>query len=63
MEGNRKDPPYKLFVILIEPQVTLTHYTAYMDKYFRSKTYLHKDDPNLWTKLTKYLIEVKSKAK
>ena len=61
VEESNKNPAYKLFVILMQPQETLTRYTAYMDKYFRSKTYLHKDDPKLWTKLKKYLTEVKTK--
>ena len=60
MEENRIDPAYKLFVILMQPQETLKNYTAYMDKYFRSKTYLQKDDPQLWMKITKYLTEVKT---
>ena len=40
MEENRIDPAYKLFVILMQPQGTLKRYMEYMDKYFRSKTYL-----------------------
>ena len=63
MEENRIDPAYKLFVILMQPQATLKRHTAYMDKYFRSKTYLHKNDPHLWKKLTKYLTEVKEEGK
>ena len=62
MEENSKDPAYKLFVILMQQQETLKHYTAYMDKYFRNKTYLKRDDPHLWSKLTNYLREVKEDA-
>ena len=58
MEENRKDAAFKLFVILMQPQETLKRYTAYMDKYFTSKTYLTKDDPELWNKLIKYLKEL-----
>ena len=60
MERNRIDPAYKLFVILIEPEETLKRFMANMDKYFRSKTYLLKDDPHLWTKLTKYRLKMVS---
>ena len=63
MEENRIDPAYKLFVILMQPQATLKHYTAHMDMHFRSKTYPHKDDPHLWNKLTKCLTEVKEEGK
>ena len=59
MEENKRDPAFKLFVILMQPQKTLKGYTAYMDKYFRSKTYLTKDDPELWKKLINYLGELK----
>ena len=43
---------------MMEPRETLKRYTAYMDKYFRSKTYLNKDDPQLWTKLITYLRDI-----
>ena len=59
MEENRKDTAFKLFVILMQPQETLKRYTAYMDNYFTTKTYLKKDDPELWNKLVKYLKELK----
>ena len=58
MEENKKDQAYKLFVILMQPQETLKRYTAFMDKYFTRKTYLEKDDPELWDKLVKYLKEL-----
>ena len=58
MEENRKDPAFKLFVILMQPQETLKRYTAYMDNFFTSKTYLNKDDPDLCNKLIKYLKEL-----
>ncbi len=52
---SKKDPAYKVFVILMQPVKTLKGYTAYMDRYFRSKTYLTKDDPDLLTKLAGYI--------
>ena len=59
MEENRKDPAFKIFVILMQPIETLKNYTSYMDKYFTRKTYLNKDDPDLCKKLAKYLKELK----
>ena len=55
MEEGKRDPAFKLFVIMMEPKEKLQRYTAYMDKFFRSKTYIEKDDPDLWTKLTQYI--------
>ena len=59
MEENKRDPAFKLFVILMQPHETLKGYTAYMEKYFRSKTYLTKDDPELWNKLIKHINELR----
>ena len=37
--------------ILMQPQETLKRYTACMDRFFTSKTYLNRDDPELCNKL------------
>ncbi len=58
MEEAKKDPAYKLFVILLEPHESLENCTAYMMKYFRDRTYLERDDPKLFDKLTEYLREL-----
>lgn len=58
MEEVRKDSAYKIFVILLQPHETLRNCTAYMEKYFQNKTYLEKDDPRLFEKLTEYLREL-----
>ncbi len=54
------DPLYKLFVIMMQPHDTLENCTDYMDKYFRDKTYLSKDDPKLYEKLVEALRELQS---
>ncbi len=59
MEESSKDPAYKLLVVMMQSKDSLKHYTAYMDKYFRSKTFLNRDDPKLLDKIKKYLTEVK----
>ncbi len=59
MEESEKDPAYKMFVILMEPVKTLKHFTGYMDRYFRSKTYLTKDDPDLLGKLAGYILALR----
>lgn len=53
-----KDPAYRLFVIMLQPHETLINCTFYMDKYFRDKTYLDKEDEFLFGKLTEYLREL-----
>ncbi len=58
MEEAKKDPRYKLFVIMMQPHETLENCTDYMNKYFRQKTYLDKDDPNLYEKLVEGLKEL-----
>ncbi len=59
IEENRLDPSYKVFVILMQPLETLKRYTVFMHKYLRTKTYLERNDPHLWEKLRKYLIDLR----
>ena len=63
MEENANDPSYRLFVILMEPLEQLQRPSAYMTKYLRSKTFLQRSDPQLFKKLTEYLLEVRSELK
>ena len=52
---NMKDPAFHLFVIMMQPVDTLVNISNYMKTFFAKKTYLHKDDPKLFTKLATYL--------
>ena len=63
MEENANDPSYRLFVILMEPLEHLQRPSAYMTKYLRSKTFLQRSDPQLFKKLTEYLLEVRIELK
>ena len=60
MEESKRDPAFKVFVILMQPKETLRGCTAYMKKYFRSRMYLNKDDPQLVKKLTDHLRTIKA---
>ncbi len=58
VEESKKDPMYKLFVILMQPLETLQNCTEYMEQYFRNKTFLDRNDPQLTGKLVEYLREL-----
>ena len=60
MVESMEDPRYKLFVIMMQPHGTLENCTDYMNKYFREKTYLDKNDPNLYDKLVESLRALQS---
>ena len=60
MEESKRDLAFKVFVILMQPKETLRGCTAYMEKYFRSRMYLNKDDPQLVKKLTHHLKTIKA---
>ena len=56
---NMKDPAFKLFVIMMQPENELVNTSEYMESFFRRKTYLEQDDPKLITKIADYLTRVK----
>ncbi len=62
MEENKKDPNYRIIVILMQPLAILEQekLTPYMITFLRSKTYLELDDSKLWTKLEEILEKHKS---
>ena len=56
---NMKDPAFRLFVILMQPVENLENVSEYMKSFFEKKTYLLKDDPQLFQKIGEYLEWVK----
>ena len=56
---HMKDPAFKLFVIMMQPVEELNGTCEYMKSFFESKTYLDRDDPNLYRKIRDYLSCVK----
>ena len=56
---NMKDPAFRLFVILMQPVENLENVSEYMKSFFEKKTYLLKDDPQLFQKIAEYLERVK----
>ena len=56
---NMKDPAFKLFVIMMQPEKDLVNTSKYMESFFSHKTYLEKDDPKLIKKIADYLTRVK----
>ena len=49
------DPSFKLFIIVMEPVEILTDMTPNMKKLLKEQTYLELQDPDLFTKLSRYL--------
>ena len=56
---NLNDPAFKLFVIMMQPANTLVNLTEYIRTFVEQKTYLERNDPELFQKIAKYLTEVK----
>ena len=56
---NMKDAAFNLFVIMMQPADTLVNISNYMKTFFANKTYLQKDDPDLFTKLAKHLEDAR----
>ena len=56
---NMKDPAFKLFVILMAPAETLNITNEYIKSFFAKKTYLKRDDPNLFRKIAECLTLVR----
>ena len=60
---NMKDSAFKFFVILLQPAKSLNVTDEYIICFLSRKTYLERDDPELFKKMSKYLIWVKKKTK
>ena len=56
---NLEDPAFGIFVIMMQPVETLKRTNEYMDSFFASRTYLEKNDPNVFEKIAQYLYRVK----
>ena len=56
---NMKDSAFRLFVIMMQPVENLENVSEYMNSFFEKKTYLLKDDPQLFPKIGEYLEGVK----
>ena len=52
---NEEDPAFELFIILMEDVNTLVNIPGNMKMFFRVKTYLKKDDPQLFEKIGNHL--------
>ena len=50
-----EDPDFKLFIIVMEPVRDLPDLTLNLKKLLNEQTYLELHDPDLFTKLSKYL--------
>ena len=60
---NMKDSAFKLFVILMQPAKSLNVTNEYIICFLSRKTYLERDDQDLFKKMSKYLIWVKKPKK
>ena len=58
IEEQKKDPAYRLFVIMRQEHKTLHNCSIYMNRYFRSKTYFESGDMDLWAKIERELTEL-----
>ena len=56
---NVNDPAFKLFAIMMQPAEELENLSDYMANFIAHKTYLHKEDPNLFNKIGEYLRRVR----
>ena len=56
---NMKDPAFNLFVIMMQQADTLVNISNYMKTFFETKTYLHINDPDLFSKLATHLEDAR----
>ena len=56
---NMNDTAFQLFVILTQPKEDLVNLSEYMTSFLAYKTYLEKDDPHLFRKISDYLLQAK----
>ena len=56
---NMEEAAFSLFVIMMQPADTLVDKSNYMKTFFVNKTYLHVDDPELFTKLASHLEDAR----
>ena len=56
---NMKDESFNLFVIMMQPAETLINISNYMKTFFETKTYLHVNDPDLFSKLATHLEDAR----
>ena len=56
---NLEDPAFGIFVITMKPVEDLENTDEYMKSFFASRTYLEKNDPNVFDRIAQYLYSVK----
>ena len=56
---NMQDPAFKIFMIMMQPAECLSNLSGYMQSFMESRTYLSKNDPQLFQKIASYLHWVK----
>ena len=56
---QRKDPCFLIFAIIMQDLETLKRCPAQLAKFINENTGLEKDDPELWTKLSKLLLALR----
>ncbi len=58
------DPAYRLLVILMQPadQLNNLNRSCSIEDFIKSRTYLEKDDPDLWEKISRHLTRVKGEV-
>ena len=59
---NAADPTFHLFVIMMEPEESLENKSDYMEKKFIGTIFGIPDDPNLFVKLGKGLMDIRPKS-
>ena len=55
LRENEKDPAFKLFIIMMKEVNTLGNVPENMQNYFEEKTYVKREDPELFEKIGKHL--------
>ena len=60
---HMKDPAFKLFVIMMQPAETMKITNEYINCFLAKSTYLEREDPKLFKKISDYLIWVKHPKK
>ena len=60
LEERKRDPCFLIFLIIMQELKTLTKCPPQLAKFINENTGLEKEDPELWTKLSELLLDLRA---
>ncbi len=57
---NRRDPAFRMIVILVEPREQLGQLESHMESFLENRTYLTLNTPNLWVQVRDIIRDIRT---